>query len=165
LSAIDRQQLAEEKARVYAPVRRKDGIGWKELRAGICRIMQDYCGEYKSEETLQMGLRWIRSIRESEAPTAFARNPHELIRALENMTHLTIGEIIMQASLARKASSIFLDFKRLDYPEMDPPEWHKIVTIRLENGDIKAGDLPLDYWKLPPYAPTCEENYSKHSDL
>jgi len=165
LGPIDRRQVEEEKARVYAPVMRKDGIGWKELRAGLCRIMQDYCGEYKSEEILQTGLRWIRSIRESEGSTAFARNPHELCRVLECQTHMTIGEIIMQASLARKASSQLLDFKRLDYPEVDPPEWNKIVTIRQENGSVKVGELPMRYWLLPPYAPTCEENYRKHCDL
>lgn len=161
----DRKQIAEEKERVYAPVMRKDGIGWKELRAGLCRIMQDYCGEFKSEKILEMGLQWIRSIRESEASTAFARNPHELCRVLECQTHMTIGEIIMQASLARKASSLLLDFKRLDYPEVDPPEWHKIVTIRQENNSIKAGELPIRYWLLPPYAPSCDENYRKHSEL
>ncbi|MBN1566268.1 MAG: FAD-dependent oxidoreductase [Acidobacteria bacterium] len=162
---IDRKQVAEEKARVYAPVMRNDGIGWKELRAGLCRIMQDYCGEFKSEQILQMGLRWIRSIRESEASTAFARNPHELCRILECQTHMTIGEIIMQASLARKASSLLLDFKRLDYPEPDPPEWNKIVTIRQENNSVKVGELPMRYWLLPPYAPSCEENYRKHCEL
>ncbi len=165
LKPIARRQIEQEKARVYAPVGRKDGIGWKELRAGLCRIMQDYCGEYKNEETLKMGLRWIHSIQESEASTAFARNPHELVRTLECLTHITVGEIIMQASLARKASSLALDFKRMDYPEVDPPEWKKIVTIRQENGDVKVGELPLNYWLLPPYASSCEENYRKHSDL
>lgn len=162
---VDRKQILEEKARVYAPAARRDGIGWKEMRAGLCRIMQDYCGEYKSEGTLQAGLRWIRSIRESEGQTAFARNPHELCRTLENQTHMTVAEIIMQASLARKASSALLDFKRLDYPEIDPPEWHKIITIRLENGEVKTEDVPIDYWMLPPYAPSCAENYRKHSGL
>jgi succinate dehydrogenase/fumarate reductase flavoprotein subunit len=165
LGKIDRKQVTEEKARVYAPVMRKDGIGWKELRAGLCRVMQDYCGEFKSEKILQMGLQWIRSIRESEAPTAFARNPHELCRILECQTHMTIGEIIMQASLARKASSLLLDFKRLDYPQVDPPEWNKVVTIRQEESNIRVGELPLKYWLLPPYAPSCEENYRKHSEL
>ena len=165
LGQIDRKQAATEKARVYAPVMRKDGISWKELRAGLCRVMQDYCGEFKSEKILRMGLDWIRSIRESEAPTAFARNPHELCRVLECHTHMTIGEIIMQASLARKASSLLLDFKRLDYPEVDPPEWNKIVTIRQENNNFIVGELPLKYWLLPPYAPSCEENYRKHSEL
>jgi succinate dehydrogenase/fumarate reductase flavoprotein subunit len=162
---VDRNQIAVEKARVYAPVMRKDGIAWKELRAGLCRVMQDYCGEFKSEGTLRMGLQWIRSIRESEAPTAFARNPHELCRVLECYTHMTVGEIIMQSSLARKASSALLDFKRIDYPIVDPPEWHKIITIRVENGSLKVGELPLNYWLLPPYASSCAENYSKHCGL
>jgi succinate dehydrogenase/fumarate reductase flavoprotein subunit len=162
---IKRKQVEEEKARVYAPVRRKDGIGWKELRAGLCRIMQDYCGEYKSEETLKTGLGWFNSIRESEAATAYARNPHELVRSLECLTHITVGEIVMHASLARKASSRALEFNRIDYPEMDPPEWNKLVTIRLKNGDIKVGELPLNYWLLPPNAPTYEKNYKKHCGL
>jgi succinate dehydrogenase/fumarate reductase flavoprotein subunit len=162
---IKRKQVEEEKARVYAPVMRKDGVGWKELKAGLCRIMQDYCGEYKSEETLKTGLRWLNSIRESEASTLYARNPHELVRSLECLTHIAVGEIIMHASLARKASSSVLEFNRLDYPEMDPPEWNKLVTVRLENGDIKVGELPLNYWLLPPNAPTYEENYKKHCGL
>ena len=71
----------------------------------------------------------------------------------------------MHSSLARKASSLLLDFKRLDYPEVDPPEWNKIVTVRLENGSVKTGELPLKYWLLPPYASSCEENYRKHCEL
>ena len=162
---IQRKQVDEEKARVYAPAKRTDGIGWKELHAGISRIMQDYCGEYKGEETLKMGLRWLNSIRESEASSAFARNPHELARTLECLSRITVGEIIMHASLARKASNIPLDFKRIDYPEMDPPEWNKFVTIRLESGEVKEGELPFKYWLLPPYAPTYKENYERHCGL
>jgi succinate dehydrogenase/fumarate reductase flavoprotein subunit len=73
--------------------------------------------------------------------------------------------MIMHASLARKASSEVLSFKRLDYPETDPTEWNKFVTIRLENGEVKAGELPLNYWLLPPYAPTYKENYEQHCSL
>ena len=162
---VDRKQVDIEKTRVYAPVNRKDGIGWKELQAGISRIMQDYCGEYKSEEILKAGLRWLDSIRESEAANAYARNPHELWRTLECMERLRAGEIVMHASLVRKASSAALDFKRTDYPEMDPPEWNKYVVIKLVDGDVEVGELPFNYWLLPPYAPTYEENYMQHADL
>ncbi|GAH63059.1 unnamed protein product, partial [marine sediment metagenome] len=162
---IDRKQVDEEKARVYAPLEQKGDIGWKELYAGTSRIMQDYCGEYKGEQTLKMGLRWLGSIRESEAVRAYVRNPHELWRTLECLSRITVGEMIMHASLARKASSEMLDFKRLDYPEMDPPEWNKFVTIKLENGKVKAGELPLNYWLLPPNAPTYQENYKQHCEL
>ncbi|MBA7615819.1 Adenylylsulfate reductase subunit alpha [subsurface metagenome] len=162
---IDRRQVDEEKARVYAPVNRKDGIGWKELYAGISRIMQDYCGEYKGEETLKMGLKWLDSIRESEASRACVRNPHELWRTLECMVRLTVGKMIMQASLARRASSKALGFKRLDYPEIDALEWNKYVTTKLENGELKVGEMPFNYWLLPPNAPTYQENYDKHCGL
>ena len=71
----------------------------------------------------------------------------------------------MHASLARKASNAALGFKRIDYPETDPPEWNKFVTTSLENGDVKIGELPLNYWLLPPNAPTYQENYERHSGL
>jgi hypothetical protein len=87
------------------------------------------------------------------------------MRVLECLTHITVGEVIMHASLARKASSTLLDFKRLDYPELDPPEWNKFVTIRLENGDVMVGERPFKYYLLPPYAATFEENYINHCDM
>ena len=161
-----REQVEREKARVYAPVTRTGGIGWKELRAGLARVMQDYCGECKNEETLQMGLTWLSSIKESEAAQVCARNPHELMRAVECLNRITVGEVIMQASLNRKASSRFLDFKRLDYPEMDPPEWNKLVTMKaVTGGGVEVGELLLDYYRQPPYSADYEENYSEHCGL
>jgi succinate dehydrogenase/fumarate reductase flavoprotein subunit len=162
---VSREQIEKEKARVYAPVTRTEGIGWKELKAGLCRIMQDYMGEYKNEETLNMGLRWLDSIRESEASRVYARNPHELMRTVECLTQITVGEVMMQASLNRKASSKSLGLNRLDYPAMDPPDWKKLVTMRLENGDIKVGEYPVNYYLLPPNASSYEENYRKYCGL
>ena len=164
-TVLYRKQIDDEKIRVYKPVNQEGEIGWKELQAGVCRIMQDYCGEYRGEKTLKMGLWWLNSIRESEAQRTRIRNPHELARYQECMVKITIGEIMMHASLARKASSQVLDFKRLDYPETDPPEWDKFVTVRLEGEDVKTGELPLDYWLQAPYAPTYKENYDKHCAL
>jgi hypothetical protein len=71
----------------------------------------------------------------------------------------------MQASLARKASSIYMDFNRLDYPAQDPPEWQKLIPIRQEDKKVKVRDLPLDYHLKSPYASSYEENYQKHSGL
>jgi succinate dehydrogenase/fumarate reductase flavoprotein subunit len=162
---VSNQQVEAEKKRVYAPVARNDGIGWKELKAGLCRIMQDYCGEYKSEKVLRRGLDWFASIKESEAANVYARNPHELVRSLECLTHITMGEAIIHACLARKSSSRILSFKRLDYPEVDPEEWNKFVTIRLEDDGVKVGEKPLGYWLLPPYSPDYEKNYQKHASI
>jgi hypothetical protein len=156
---MDRKQVEAEKARVYAPIKHKTGTGWKELNAGICRVMQDYCGEPKSGELLKVGLTWLRELKEGEAATVYARNPHELMYALGCLSMITVGEMIMHASLARKASSEFLHFTRSDYPEMDPPKWRKWITVRLENEDVKIGELPIDYWG------DLKENYEAHCGL
>jgi succinate dehydrogenase/fumarate reductase flavoprotein subunit len=84
---------------------------------------------------------------------------------LECMMRLTVSEIIIHASLARRASSRFLDFKRMDFPQMDPPEWKKFLTIKMKQGDVEVGERPINYWLLPPFAPTYEENYKKHCGL
>lgn len=163
---MDPGQVEREKARVYAPLEQsRRYIGWKELNAGICRIMQDYCGQYKNEETLQVGLRLLQELGESEAATVYAANPHELARAVECQSILTVGEAVMHASLARKASSALLNFVRLDYPSVDPLEWQKLLPIKLVDGKLTVGELPLDYHLRPPYAPTYEENYKLHCDL
>jgi succinate dehydrogenase/fumarate reductase flavoprotein subunit len=163
--AVSREQIDREKTRVYAPIIRTDGIGWKELQLGLCRIMQEYCGEYKNEENLKLAEKWLNDISGTEASNVYARNPHELQRTLECLVRLEMSQMIIQASLARKASSIELDFKRIDYPEMDPDEWKKYITMKSMNREMTFGELPLNYWLKPPYAPTYEENYERHCAL
>ncbi len=165
LTSPERKQIDNEKSRVYGPIGREGDIGWKELHAGITRVMQIYCGEFKSRRMLETGLWWLNSVREGEAARTYVRNPHELVRYLECLTRITVSEMIIHASLARQASSRPLGFKRVDHPVMDPPEWNKFITTRLENGEVKVGELPTDYWLLPPYAPTHRENYETHCGL
>ncbi|MGB9920659.1 MAG: FAD-dependent oxidoreductase [Moorellales bacterium] len=158
-----RDQIEAEKERAYSPLKNREGIGWKELNHAIARVMQDYCGQYKNELTLNLGLRLLGELREKGWALATASNPHELGRLLECAALITVGEMVMQASLARKASSVYLDFYRLDYPELDPPEWRKFLAIYLEDGRVKVDELPLDYHLRPPYASSYEENYRRYS--
>jgi hypothetical protein len=46
---------------------------------------------------------------------------------------------------------------------MDPPEWEKLLPMRLEDDTVKLRDLPLDFHLRPPYASTYEENYERHA--
>lgn len=159
---IDRRQIEQEKERVYAFVHNSKSVGWNELNFAITRIMQDYCGLYKTEETLRLGLNLLKELRENEASTAYAANPHELIRLLECHSLITVGEMVMNASLARKASSVYLGFNRLDYPEVDPPEWHALVALRRDGGSVCVRNIPIDYYLRAPYAPSFDENYKTH---
>jgi succinate dehydrogenase/fumarate reductase flavoprotein subunit len=149
---VDRKQVEAEKARAYRPIKQnKNGVGWKELNYAIARVMQDYCGKYKNERTLNRGLSLLNELKENEGATAYAANPHELGRTMECFSLITLGEMVMHASLARKCSSVYLDFYRLDYPQMDPPEW------------VEVRELPLDFHLKTPYASTYEENYERHA--
>ncbi|RLF06380.1 MAG: hypothetical protein DRJ60_04445 [Thermoprotei archaeon] len=157
--SINWSEVDEEEKRIYSLIEREEGICWKELNAGICRVMREYCGDYKNEDLLNIGLIWIKEIKEKEAKELYARNPHELIRALEVLNILVIAEIVLHASLARRASSEYLGFYRLDYPQLDPPEWRKFITIRNEGGTVKIGELPFNYWLKPPFKSSYQENY------
>lgn len=145
-SAIVQSQVEAEKNRIYAPVKRTEGIDWKEIRSAGARVMQNYCGQSKSEELLNIGLLWLKDIEESELTRAYAGDPHKLGRTIDSFDIITCSEIILNACLVRRASSKILGFDRLDYPEVDPPEWHKWITIKLEQGKVKDRQLPINFW-------------------
>ncbi len=154
---VSRDQITLEKARIYAPINRNDGIDWKELHAGVARAMQYFCAEFKTDLLLNMGLGALKEIEKVHVPRLYALDPHKLMRSIEDLSLLAYGEIIFHASLARKASSRVLDFFRVDYPEIDPPAWNKFVTVKLENGKVKAGELPLKYFG------DMKANYEAHN--
>lgn len=154
---ISKDQVSREKARVYAPVRRSGGMDWKELHAGIARAMQYFCSEYKTESLFSIGLETLQEIEEKWVPSLHALDPHKLIRSLEDLSILTHAQIILHASLARKASSQFLDFHRIDCPQLDTPEWRKFITVKQTDGRVQVGELPLGYWG------NLKENYEAHN--
>jgi len=135
-------QVSGERARILSIIRRNGGTDWRDLNAAVCRIMQNYCGAIKSDELLATGLAML-----GEVPSdLYARNPHELTRSLEVLNVLTNAELVMHASLARKASARHLHFVRSDYPEMDPPACRKFVTVMRDAGEVRVGELPMDYY-------------------
>lgn len=142
----DPRQVEAERTCIFSLVNRKDGIGWKELNMAISRTMQNTCGGIKSKELMNTGLTILDHIKKNEAPRVYARNPHELIRSLEVLNILTNAQLVLHACLARRASAKYLHFRRSDYPEMDPPEWHKFVTVRLEDDEVRIGKRPIDYF-------------------
>ena len=143
---IDPQNVKVEKDRINSMIEHNTGIGWKVFNSHITRIMQNYCGEIKSEEKLNIGLKLLEEMEHQEVPQLYAMNPHELTRSLEVVNILTNAKVIIHSSLARKASSKQLHFMRSDYPEMDPPGWHKFVTIKNNNGIVVIADKPIDYY-------------------
>jgi len=138
LPAIDAKQVELEKARVYAPLLQKNGMEWKELNAGVCHVMQSYCTPEKEPEVLKIGLRWLDELWKSEAATAMARNPRELMRVHEVFNIITNGQMIMESCLA----------------PMKKNYWE---TIKLDGGDPQLGELSYDF------AGDLVANYKSHN--
>ena len=143
---ISRDQIEKEKNRIFAPTKRTGGIEWKELHNGLTRAMQYFVSEFKTERLLKMGLEEIERIEAEAVPQLFALDPHKLMRSIEDLSMIEYAKIIIHAMLARKASSAALGLKRIDYPEMDPPEWDKYLTLKLVNDQIQFGELPQRFW-------------------
>ena len=160
-----REQIEAEKARVYQRIGQGGDVGWKELNSGTARVMQIFCSAYKSEHMMKTGLWWLDSIRESEVTRTYVRNPHELERYIECLSRLTISEIILHASLARESSNTTLDFNRVDYPQKDPEEWNKYISLKLVDGEVVTDDLPLGYYLREPNASNFKDNYEAHASL
>ena len=110
-----------------------------------------------------MACRLLSDLRSTEFAAAYASNPHELGRLLECDSLISMGEIVMHSSLARRPAAGILDFHRLDYPEMDPPDWQKLLPVKLVDNEVIIRELSLNHHLEPPYAPTYEENYSRYS--
>ena len=67
-SVIDYQQVNIEKARIYSLMNRNNGLKWKEFNMHVTRIMQNYCGEIKSDNLLHIGLKQLEDMEHNEAP-------------------------------------------------------------------------------------------------
>ena len=156
---VDREQVDEEKKRVYAPIHNQPdtSIGWKELNMGIAKTMQNYCGEIKRDELLNIGLIRLNEYEKKVVPNTFAYNPHELVRLLEVFDILTVSQIILQSSIARKASSKPLCFERGDNHKDETEKERKLIIIKQVNNHVVLGEKPLDFFG------DLEENYKKYN--
>ncbi len=143
---VERGQIDQEIKRLYAPMYRSEGVSWKELNMAISKGMQNYCGGIKCDALLMEGIDLMKSYRRDIVPLLYCSNPHDLMRTHEVLDILDVSEMILNACLLRKSSSKQLCFDRSDNDRMDPPEEHHFITVRMEDGKIVRGDVPMDYF-------------------
>ena len=108
--------------------------------------MQYYVSEFKTERMFNMALQALDKIEAESVSMLYAMDPHKLMRSLEDVSILNVAKIVIQAMKARKASSMPLNLRRIDYKELDPPEWKKGLTIKQVDGKIVTGFLPMTFW-------------------
>ena len=146
LEDYDAGEADRVRARLFAPLYREEGMDWRELNMAIAKAMQNYCGGVKCDDLLKEGLDLLESFEKDIVPQISCENPHELMRAHEVFDILDVAKLILHACIARKSSSAPLFFQRSDYPQMDPEEDKRIITIRQEYGKSIEGSVPLGYF-------------------
>lgn len=148
VTALDKEFITREKERILAPLRvsGKKKMDWKELNFAISKLMQNYCGAVKNENLLKEGLKLIQEYKERYVPLLSCRNIHDLVRTHEVTDILDVSELIIQASLARRSSSEYLYFDRDDFPEKDPIEDRKFITIRQHYGKLIVKSVSSKYF-------------------
>ena len=147
---VDLAQVESQRHIALAPLAVKDGTEPIELESAIRYICERYVSQFKSEGKLREGLRRIGTLRRVFLPKLMARNPHELMRALEVRNIMDLAELHLQACLERRETRG--SHIRLDYPERDPSRDNMLTHQRMVDGksvlELKeAPDIKPEYTK------------------
>lgn len=120
--------------------KRAGGASWQEANFALQQIMTEYadCGPHRvrSDSMLTAGIKYIGDLRKKISSEMTADNAHELMRAIEVLNLLDLGEALMISARERKESRG--RHLRSDYTFTNPLLRDKFLRIRKEDGAIKT---------------------------
>ncbi|MBL8404491.1 MAG: fumarate reductase/succinate dehydrogenase flavoprotein subunit [Dechloromonas sp.] len=145
-AAVDQLKIENERERIFAPLAREDGISPTQIEYKLRRMVNDYLQPPKVTAKMEIGLKRFAEIR-ADLDQMKARNPHELMRAMEVHAILDCAELAAKASLYRTESRWGLYHYRTEYEGRNDAEWFNFVEIR------KGADGQPELFKrpVPPY--------------
>ena len=158
---FDEAQVETERQRVFAPLTREEGLSPSQVEYKLRRMVNDYLQPPKVTRKMEIGLQRFAEIRE-DLKRLKARNPHELMRAMEVYAILDCAELAAAASLYRTESRWGLYHYRTDYAERNEKEWFAFVEVR------KGADGKPECFKkpVPPYLyPLTEAERAAYADM
>lgn len=142
-------QIAAERARVFAPLSRPEGIPHHQFEYKVRRHVNDYLQPPKSANRLRAGLEYFDRASH-ELNEVGAVTPHDLMRVMESHFIRDCAEMAARASLYRTESRWGLYHYRQDFPEMDDANWFVHVNLkRDENGDMQLFKRPIAPYVVP----------------
>ncbi|WP_234085104.1 fumarate reductase/succinate dehydrogenase flavoprotein subunit [Azonexus sp. R2A61] len=142
LAEIDPAAVDAEKERIFAPLLREEGLSPTQVEYKLRRMVNDYLQPPKVTTKMEIGLKRFAEIRE-DLKRLKARNPHELMRAMEVHAILDCAELAARASLYRQESRWGLYHYRTDLPERNDAEWFAFVEVK------KGADGQPEFFKRP----------------
>ena len=125
----DWNEAEEEKDRVFAPLRRAEGIPPALLERKLRQTVNQYVDSPKSEPKLRTAQERLARLRE-EVALLKAADLHEAMKAVEVQAILDCAEMVVAASLERKESRWGIYHHRVDFPRRNDEEWRKFVIVQ-----------------------------------
>jgi succinate dehydrogenase/fumarate reductase flavoprotein subunit len=107
---------------------RTDGASWKEVNIALQQIMQDYAGTVRTESLLKAGITHLKRLKKKAYETIYSRDQHELMRCIEVLNLIDIGQIVCEAILERKETRG--KYSRQDYPFANPQLNNKVLVCK-----------------------------------
>jgi succinate dehydrogenase/fumarate reductase flavoprotein subunit len=127
-------QLEENESLLTQLRNRRVGPDWKEANIALQQIMWDYGGLVRSETLMEAGLRALLRLKEKAHRSLIARNSHELMRCLEVLNMIEIGELVFATARERKETRG--KHIRTDYPFTNPISEKLLVVKKGEKGPM-----------------------------
>ncbi|MDH0864564.1 fumarate reductase/succinate dehydrogenase flavoprotein subunit [Mitsuaria sp. GD03876] len=148
-AAVDAGQVEDERRRVWAPLLREDGLPPNQVEYKLRRMVNDYLQPPKVTRKMAIGLERFEAIRE-DLSRLKAREPHELMRALEVHAIRDCAEMAARASLYRTESRWGLYHARVDFPERDDANWFCHAQLKKdERGEMVSFKRAIEPYIVP----------------
>ena len=134
------EDFAGERLALYSRFReRRQGPEWLEFNMALQQIMSDYCPpapRVRSETLLQAGLKYLGDLRHKALESLNTPCSHTLMRGLEVLDLIDLGEAVMVAARERKETRLM--HKRSDFTFTNPLLGDKFLNVYREDGSIKT---------------------------
>lgn len=152
---VEHHPLVQQRLDLCHTIMGRQGRGavWKEANLALQQLMSDYApagpGEVRSETLLRAGLEYVGQLRARVLRSLEAQCSHTLLRALETLDLIDVGEVLMHAARARTETRGM--HQRSDCTFTNPLWNNKFMNIWLE-GDRHVTSL-RDRWLDPEMPP------------
>ncbi len=150
---VNGEQIALEKERADSLYSRHHGVTGAAIKEKIKDLMWDKCGLIRDKNSLEDGLRVMKSIKEHDLPGLSVSGPSRcfnvgLVDALEAENMLTLAELTLTSALMRQESR--RSHYRTDFPKADNQNWLKNTIIRKTNEGMTVDRVAPLMTKIKP---------------
>lgn len=136
-------ELIERRLALYdSLLHRENGAPWKEFNIALQQLMNDYCPaapRVRSETLLRAGLHYLADLRAHALRDMATPNAHTLMRGLEVLDLIDLGEAVMTAARERRETRV--QHIRSDYPFTNVSDGEKFITVEMKDG------RPVTAWR------------------